>query len=145
MEKRAQMAGYSGTPLNKKLGVKPGQRAAILNAPADFLKRLAPLPEGFDARTRLAGELDYIHYFVSKRADLVRAFPRMIQRLATGGMIWISWPKKSSRVPTDLTEDALREIGLPLGVVDVKVCAVDDIWSGLKFMRRTKSAAQTSE
>lgn len=138
------MAGYSGTPLAGKLGIKAGQKAVFLQAPPEFLALLGDLPVDFKAGTKLVGAPDYIHFFTKQKAELERRFPDLVKRLAPGGIIWISWPKKSSRVPTDVTEDVLREIALPLGVVDVKVCAVDEIWSGLKFMRRTKSAARTS-
>lgn len=145
------MAGYSGTPLAQKLGLKAGQRVLFLQLPEGVLGDSGALPEGLLRRTRLAGELDYIHLFVRERAELERRFPQLLRHLADGGMIWISWPKKtraksgaatpkkSDHAPAPaagLTENDVRAIGLALGVVDVKVCAVDEVWSGLKFLRR---------
>jgi hypothetical protein len=127
-------AGYSGTPLIAKLGIKAGARAQIVNPPADFPNTLGSLPEGVTQASR--GSLDFGMLFVSRRTDLETRFPRLRDRLASNGMLWIAWPKQSSGAPTDLTENVIREIGLGLGLVDVKVCAVDATWSGLKFVRR---------
>jgi alkylation response protein AidB-like acyl-CoA dehydrogenase len=100
---------------------------------------MAPLPDDASLRTRLTPGSRFIHQFARRRAELETAFPRLARALADDGILWISWPKKASGVETDLTEDVLRELGLPLGLVDVKVCAVDDVWSGLKFVRRKEN------
>lgn len=130
-------AGYSGKPLWQKLGLAPGLRCAVDTAPGDY----AALT-GFDTAS-LAwpadSELDFVHAFVDSRTTLASALDAWLPRLAPRGMLWVSWPKKASGVPTDLTEDGVRELALPLGVVDVKVCAVDATWSGLKLMRRKSS------
>jgi hypothetical protein len=127
-------AGYSGTPLIAKLGIKAGARTQIVNPPADFSETLGSLPEGVTLVSR--GSVDFGMLFSTKRTDLARRFPGLRDRLASNGMLWIAWPKQSSGAPTDLNENVIRGIGLELGLVDVKVCAVDDTWSGLKFVRR---------
>ena len=130
------MAGYSGTPLVKKLGIKPGVSAAFINAPANFISQL-DLPEDVTVRSRtFKGKLDFILLFVKSSADLSKSFSVYASNLTANGMMWISWPKKASGVKTDLTDNVVREFGLAAGLVDVKVCAVDDIWSGLKFVYR---------
>jgi hypothetical protein len=129
-------AGYSGRALVAKLGVRPGERVVALGIPANYADLLDPLPDGAVVRTRLGRSERFVHRFVTRRADLVRAFPRLAGALADDGMLWISWPKRVSGVATDLTEDRIREIALPYGLVDVKVCAVDAVWSGLKLVRR---------
>ncbi|MBX4908737.1 MULTISPECIES: DUF3052 domain-containing protein [Rhizobium] len=132
-------ASYSGTPLARKLGLAHGQAAALLDVPetiedivgfAGFASVVRVLPE------TLLRAFDYVHLFVTERMVLEAAAPTLLRVLKPDGMIWISWPKKSSRVPTDITEDVLREILLPTGLVDIKVCAVDGTWSGLKFVIR---------
>ncbi len=132
------MAGYSGTPLVKKLGIKPGDRMILCNEPETFLKDLGGLPPGVKATDRLTNTANFQLFFTDRRADLKKAFPELVKKLESNGMLWISWPKKSSGKLTDLTEDIVREIGLAAGVVDVKVCAIDDTWSGLKFVFRLK-------
>jgi hypothetical protein len=132
-------AGYSKRSLAVKLGIKPGMPVIALGAPPNYAALVAPLPEGSSVRTRLTPGARFIHQFARRRGDLETAFPRLAKALADDGTLWISWPKKASGVATDLTEDVLREIGLPLGLVDVKVCAVDDVWSGLKFVRRKEN------
>ena len=129
-------AGYSGTPLVAKLGIKPGARTQFVNPPADFRETLGGLPDGVTPASR--GALDFGILFVRKRADLTKRFPGLRDRLASNGMLWISWPKKTSGVASDLTENIVRTIGLELGLVDVKVCAVDATWSALKFVRRLR-------
>lgn len=129
-------AGYSGTPLVKKLGIKPGARIQIVSEPSDFRSVLGPIPDGVKPSPR--GELDFAMVFTRTIADLGKRFVVLRDRLATNGTLWVSWPKKSSGVPTELTENVVREFGLEHGLVDVKVCAVDETWSGLKFVRRLK-------
>jgi hypothetical protein len=129
-------AGYSGRALAAKLGIRPGERVVALGAPSHYADLLDPLPEGAAVRTRLGASERFIHRFATRQADLVRAFPRLAGALADEGMLWISWPKRASGVATDLTEDRIREVALPYGLVDVKVCAVDAVWSGLKLVRR---------
>ena len=131
------MAGYSGTPLVKKLGFKEGFRAALVNSPQTFPSELEPLPGGveFVSGSR-AKDLDLVVLFVDSQKKLKQEFPKQAQRLAPNGMLWIAWPKKASGVATDLTDNSVRQIGLAAGLVDVKVCAVNEIWSGLKFVYR---------
>ncbi len=130
------MAGYSKRPLPAKLGLKPGTRASLLGAPADYEDRLAPLPEGVVLVGELSGEASFIQLFARDMAALERDLPRARDALAHDGMLWISWPKKASGVPTDLDGNRVRAAGLDAGLVDVKVCAVDETWSGLKFVYR---------
>jgi hypothetical protein len=132
----AFMAGYSSTPLVKKLGVRPGARAHFVNAPGSFEDTLGPLPDGARLLRRPSAPLDFILLFVDREADLVAALARLQPTLARDGMVWVAWPKKASRVPTDLTEDVVRRVALDAGLVDVKVCAIDDTWSGLKLVYR---------
>jgi hypothetical protein len=132
------MAGYSGTPLIQKIGIKPGHRVLLRNHPASFVKDLGPLPEGAKSSDRLSGKANVVVYFTDKRAALEKDFARLSSTLVPDGMLWIGWPKKASGRPTDLTEDVVREIGLERGLVDVKVCAIDETWSGLKFVVRLK-------
>ena len=132
------MAGYSGTPLPKKLGVKPNQRIALVNAPHDFAKVLGRLPENAAIVKRLNGPLDLILLFVDREQRLAKQFPILANKLQSNGMIWVAWPKKSSGVATDLVFEKVQHIGLDCGLVDVKICAVDDVWSGLKFVIRLK-------
>jgi hypothetical protein len=132
------MAGYSKTPLVKKLGLKPGFRLILLNAPQNYRQILGDLPENVTIADTLAGPLDFIHFFTTSREALAAEFLRLKQALAPAGLLWISWPKRSANVETDLTEDIIRAIGLENGLVDVKVAAVDEIWSGLKFVYRLK-------
>ena len=134
--KTARTTGYSGTPLAQKLGIKPGTRLYAKNAPPDYRKLLGPLPEDIAFLTRPGTQLDLIHLFVRTRAELAQALARFDRVMPDDGMIWVSWPKKASGVQTDVTEDTIREVALPKGLVDVKVCAVDATWSGLKLVRR---------
>jgi hypothetical protein len=128
------VAGYSGTPLAQKLGIKPETRLAVLDAPDGFA--IPDLPDGVDARTTARGVSDVILSFHTSRAALVKRLPALMRALDVDGGLWISWPKKASKLPTDLTEDVLREVCLPIGLVDVKVCAIDDTWSGLRLCLR---------
>ena len=129
-------AGYSGTPLPRKLGLKPGLRVCLLDVPGDVKAELRQALA--DCRTVKSGPLDYAHLFVKKQSDLKSKFSCLAQELAPAGMLWVSWPKKSSGVSSDLDENIVRKIGLDAGLVDVKVCAVSETWSGLKFVIRLK-------
>lgn len=128
--------GYSGTPLSAKLGIKPGALVCALHAPRDYAALLGRLPQGARVRTKLSPKADIVHLFTASKAELARALEAYRAKLHPAAAIWVSWPKKASRVPTDLTEDTIRAIALPLGLVDVKVCAVTEIWSGLKLVLR---------
>ena len=131
------MPGYSGTPLPKKLGIKAGFRVQLANAPAEV--RLELRGALSDCTVVKQGDaLDVVMMFTKSRGELTKEFSRMAKLLAPAGMLWVSWPKKSSGVATDVDENVVREIGLDAGLVDVKVCAVTEIWSGLKFVRRVK-------
>jgi hypothetical protein len=132
------MAGYSGTPLPKKLGVRDHQRIALINEPKDFQKELGQLPPNSEIVKRLSAPLDLVLLFVDREKTLAKQFPALTKKLSTNGMIWVAWPKKSSGVPTDLIFERVQRIGLDCGLVDVKICAVDDIWTGLKFVIRLK-------
>jgi hypothetical protein len=133
------VAGYSGRPLVEKLGIKPGIRIAILNAPRNYRATLGNLPPGVVVASGARGPLAFIQFFTRGRALLQSKLPVLLRALEPGGALWISWPKKTSGVATDITEDVVREIALPTGLVDVKVAAVDDVWSGLKLVRRLKN------
>ncbi len=132
------MPGYSGTPLPKKLGIKPGVRLYLSTAPTEVQKELKASLADCEIVADLKGPLDFAMIFTKSTAELTREFKRVEKTLAPAGMLWVSWPKKSSGVSTDLDENKVREIGLAAGLVDVKVCAVTDVWSGLKFVRRVK-------
>jgi hypothetical protein len=131
------MAGYSGTPLWKKLGYSAGTRALVLGAPESYA-RILSLPPAIEVAWLGAPEagMGFVHLFAVKAASLRAELRRLRRQIAPNGVVWVSWPKKASRVPTDITEDTIRDVALPMGFVDVKVCAVDDIWSGLKLMIR---------
>jgi hypothetical protein len=129
-------AGYSGTPLAKKLGYKPAMEVCMIDAPAGYRALVAPLPEGVRFVPRVTAGTDMVHAFLSRKARLAEVLQACRATLGPDAMLWISWPKKAARVPTDITEDAIRAAALPLGFVDVKVCAVDQVWSGLKLVVR---------
>ena len=131
-----QSSGYSGTPLPKKLGIREGSRVAVVSAPDGFARVLGPLPDDVDLRTDARGRCDVVVFFVTRRAELARRFPSFVRALETDGGLWVSWPKKTSGVATDLVFDAVQKIGLDAGLVDNKVCAIDGTWSGLRFVRR---------
>ena len=133
------MAGYSGTPLAKKLGIDVGSRIYLSDAPKNYLTLVAPLPEGIRVVRKIDGETDIVHIFSTERAHLAAALRATLKRIKPDGTIWVSWPKKSSKVPTDITEDTIREVALPMGLVDIKVCAVDEVWSGLKLVVRKRN------
>jgi bifunctional DNA-binding transcriptional regulator/antitoxin component of YhaV-PrlF toxin-antitoxin module len=130
------VAGYSGTPLAKKLGIKDGSEVFLVDEPDGYLVLLEPLPEAVRFVTCLTESTDIVHIFSSQRVELQKSLTSFRPKLKPTGMIWVSWPKKSAKVPTDITEDTVREIALPLGFVDIKVCAVDEVWSGLKLVVR---------
>ncbi|MSQ42017.1 MAG: DUF3052 family protein [Dehalococcoidia bacterium] len=129
-------AGYSGTPLPRKLGIKPGHRLALVGAPAGFEVTLGALPDGVTLLARPWASLDVVVCFTTRRADLARRFAPMARALDPAGGLWVAWPKRASRVPTDLDENAVRAVGLEAGLVDNKVCAIDETWSGLRFVYR---------
>jgi hypothetical protein len=129
--------GYSGTPLPKKLGIKPGMSMAVLNAPANLDAILGELPDGVATSRRLGDHRDLVLIFVTRQVDFAARIPALITAIAPNGMIWVAWPKRASKIETDITEDVIREIVLPSsGLVDVKVCAIDHVWSGLKLVIR---------
>lgn len=130
------MPGYSGTPLAKKLGFKEGSRVRISGAPANYLSLVAPLPQGILISGRISTDIDIWHFFTLSYAELESKLPMLKKAIEPNGAIWISWPKKSSGVTSSVTEDAIRKAALPLGLVDIKVCAVDETWSGLKLVVR---------
>jgi len=129
-------AGYSGTPLAKKLGLKEGFAVALVGAPTELHAWLAPLPPGIRFVGKPTAQVQLVHAFFTERAALASALSAWRQTLADDAALWISWPKKAAKVPTDITEDVIREVALPLGFVDVKVCAVSEVWSGLKLVVR---------
>jgi hypothetical protein len=128
------MAGYSGKPVVQKLGIKPGFRIFVGQAPAAYGDIVGELPADVKLLTRLAGSVDMVHLFASQAAGLASKLRGYREAIAPDGMIWVSWPKKASGLATDLTEVVVRKTALPLGLVDIKVCAIDDAWSGLKFV-----------
>ena len=131
------MIGYSGTPLAKKLGIKPGTKlVAVGDVPSEYRALLAPLPEGVTIVGKGKPPLGAVHVFVTKRADLARHLEHLRTSLVPDGYVWISWPTRASKVPTNITEDVIREVALPMGFVDIKVCAVSEVWSGLKLVIR---------
>ena len=129
-------AGYSGTPLAGKLGIAPSSRVRPVAAPDDYLALLAPLPDGVVFEDAASVQTDIAHVFVVQRDELARHLATLRRQLRPDAALWVSWPKKASKVPTTVTEDVIRELALPLGFVDVKVCAVSEIWSGLKLVVR---------
>jgi hypothetical protein len=132
------MAGYSGTPLPRKLGIAEGHRVAFARPPDEFQKALGPLPDGVAVRARVRGSLDVIVAFFIRRAELERRYPRLAAALEPDGGLWIAWPKGSSGVATDLAEDVVRQIAIANGMVDNKVCAIDEVWSGLRLVYRLR-------
>lgn len=134
------MAGYSETTLVKKLGIKPGHKVLVRREPDAYWKWVSPLPEGIDVTTRAGvGQLDFIHLFVKERKVFEKEVLQFRKAMKSSGMLWISWPKKASGVVTDLNEDVIRDFALSNGLVDIKVCAVDKVWSGLKLVIPVKN------
>ena len=129
-------AGYSGKPLYQKLGIKPGHRICVIGAPGDYETIVEGNVSGMTVTTDTRQKVDMAHVFETHHAALAKKLPALMKAIAPDGAIWVSWPKKSSHVDTDITEDVIRTVALPLGLVDVKVCAVDNTWSGLKLVRR---------
>ena len=130
------IAGYSGTPLSKKLGIKEGQLVLLLNAPTSYQASLEPLPLGVRFTNRAGSTVDLAQIFVTQKEELAKQLSALRKKLKPEVALWISWPKKSSKVPSTVTEDTVRELALPLGFVDIKVCAVSEVWSGLKLVVR---------
>jgi hypothetical protein len=128
--------GYSGKPLAAKLGIKADSEIYLAGAPEDYLQLIAPLPDGAEVSSRLSKKTSLVHLFTSRKSELARALQSYRTKLDPNAVVWISWPKKSSKVPTDITEETVREVALPLGFVDIKVCAVTEVWSGLKLVVR---------
>jgi hypothetical protein len=129
--------GYSGTPLTHKLGIKPGMSIAVLNAPPNIDTILGELPDNVSLTRRLRGHRDLVLIFITHQVELAARVPALISAIAPNGMIWVAWPKRASKIETDMTEDVIREIVLPTSdLVDVKVCAIDQVWSGLKLVIR---------
>jgi hypothetical protein len=139
MAKTKPTAGYSGTPLAQKLGFKSGHAVCAIGAPPNYETLLEPLPKGVKIIRNSRGTPDAIHLFSKDRAELAKLLPRLMTQIRPDGMIWISWPKKAAGIPSTITEDSIREIALPLGLVDIKVCAVDETWSGLKLVIRREN------
>lgn len=130
------MAGYSGTPLATKLGIKERHKVHVLGAPDGYRTLLDPLPPSVEFTSKLDRSTDVVHFFATERAALAKALGTFRDKLGPQAIVWVSWPKKAAKVPTDIGENTIRELALPLGFVDVKVCAVDDTWSGLKLVVR---------
>jgi hypothetical protein len=133
------VAGYSGTPLAKKLGIREGHALAFPGAPASFHNLVEPLPDGVRIKSRAVAPLDVVVAFFTRSAEAERRVPRLARTVFPDGALWVAWPKRSSGVTTDLTEDSFREIGLPRGLVDNKVCAIDATWSGLRLVHRLEN------
>ena len=129
-------AGYSGTPLAKKLGYKPGLRTVVIGEPEGYQAWLHPLPQGIEFERAVSSTTDLVHVFVTEQAPLSKHLAVFREKLRPEASVWVSWPKKASKVPTDITEDTIRHLALPLGFVDIKVCAVSEVWSGLKLVPR---------
>ena len=132
-------AGYSGTPLAKKLGIKEGHVVAWLDAPDDFDQAIGELPDGVTVNSRLGKGIDVLVQFVTERRTLAQRLPRLKDAVFPAGAAWIAWPKKASKMPTDITEQTIRDVALPTGLVDNKVCAIDDVWSGLRLVYRKEN------
>jgi len=130
------MAGYSGIPLPQKLGIKPSLSVVTINAPTNYRRLLGAIPEGVTFSDRLKPDCNFVHVFIKKRSELEKRLSVLREKIADTGTVWVSWPKRSSGLPTDVTEDVIRAAALPLGFVDVKVCAIDETWSGLKLVVR---------
>ena len=133
------MAGYSGTPLPGKIGIKPGARVLAVDAPKTYAALISPLPLKAALVSTLDDRVDVIHVFVTRKADLSRFLKSAVGKMRSDAALWVSWPKRAAGVPREVTENTIREVALPLGFVDIKVCAVDEIWSGLKLVIRKEN------
>ncbi len=133
------MAGYSGTPLPQKLGIKPGMIVVAIDPPENYRKLLGEISSGVNFATCPVGNTKFVHLFSTRRGELAKQLSLLRRKITEDAAIWVSWPKRSSGVATDITEDVIRSVALPLGFVDIKVCAVDDTWSGLKLMIRREN------
>src|SRR4029453_14277447 len=133
------MTGYSGTTLPQKLGIKPGLNVVTINAPTSYRRLLGTIPENVMFSDRLKADSDFVHVFTKKSSELKKTLSVLRGKMRDSGTVCVSWPKKSSGVPVDVTEDVVRAVALPLGFVDVKVCAIDETWSGLKLIVRRKN------
>ena len=133
------MAGYSGRSLPQKLGIEPGLSVVTIHAPTNYRRLLGAIPEGVTFSDRLKPESSFVHVFIKRRSELEKKLSILREKMADTGTVWVSWPKRSSGVSTDVTEDVVRAVALPLGFVDVKVCAIDETWSGLKLMVRREN------
>jgi hypothetical protein len=129
-------SGYSGTPLAKKLGIVSAMRVVLIDPPANYADILAPLPDGVRFVKKIDLDVDMVHVFTTSRSDLSACLPMLRQALNSQAFVWVSWPKQASKIPTSVNENTIRELALPLGFVDIKVCAVTEIWSGLKLVVR---------
>jgi len=129
-------AGYSGTPLAKKLGIVANSRVVARWEPENYMTLLEPIPSGVQFGRTVSKNVDVVHVFTTDRSNLVKELATLRNKIRTDAAVWVSWPKKASKVATDISEDVIREVALPLGFVDVKVCAVSDVWSGLKLVIR---------
>lgn len=129
-------AGYSGTPLAKKLGIKDGAAVLLINPPKNYRALLAPMPEGVRFVTRVSDTTDLVHGFFARKAELQKSLADLRHRIRPDAVVWVSWPKKASKAPTDIVEDTVREVALPMGYVDIKVAAFDEVWSALKLVIR---------
>jgi len=132
-------AGYSGKPLAKKLGIVENGGIFLSDAPKNYLKLIAPVPKGVRVVKKIDGATDIVHVFATERARLAAVLRSSLAKIRSDAAIWVSWPKKSSKVPTEISEDTIREVALPMGLVDIKVCAIDDVWSGLKLVVRKEN------
>jgi hypothetical protein len=144
MATEIKTAGYSGTPLSKKLGIKERSRVYVLNGPPDYQRLLDPMPADVTFSRSPSARTDVAHIFITRRRDLERHLASLRASLADTIPIWVSWPKKSARLPTDVTEDTIRAVALPMGFVDIKVCAVSEVWSGLKLVVRKELRAKAT-
>ena len=138
------MAGYSGTPLAQKLGIKPAMTVTVIGGPQNYRKLLGKAANDINISDRVRDNSPFIHFFTTRRSELEKQLARLRGKIADTGTIWVSWPKKAAGVTTDITEDVIRAVALPLGFVDVKVCAVDETWSGLKLMVRRENRRSTA-
>jgi hypothetical protein len=139
------MAGYSGTPLVQKLGIKAGATVVLIGAPANYHKLIGKIPADVKFSNKAGNGMEFGHLFTKSRSDLETLLKELRGKIADSGTLWVSWPKKSSGVATDITEDVIRAVALPRGFVDVKVCAVDETWSGLKLMIRREQRKSTTK